>query len=777
MSALNSPVRRTSDDGGESSLHVHDWPHLHHIPWAGFPSPDPASDGNGADTDDLVSSRENYSLSLRSSTSFSPQRGQDNAAQDWAILMIDAEQTKYLFVKKLSEGNQSIVQICQRLDDNDNDSDTKQFVVRKRSREPITATRASRPDRECKIAQAIYRKRDEFLRRPGAQEQRQPPRFAELLSFANIPADNHENNSDKTNQGKFFRESFWTYCDGAGTLKDLLTLLAKNKQLPAALILHFIHKVLCAVQWLNGDTDDKNGMAIFHCDLNCNNIFLDWDDAGNLQPVIGDFGYSRLEPPHEPAWNDRKLFIHSFNDNESDIANLSSPPADYVAFQNPQDRMPLDFAHFAETLYRLLQVIIEPDVYNDLNENDEHEAPTNTQQQQQQYDAIFSLLEALLEKGREDRAGGNQPATTQRPPRPDISGEIARAAALLSQLQEDVEQQIKLALASWAQSVPSVNPSARNGRSLQPLLFATEEAAQIMAEAHKLGETGPYVVVNVRDAASVEAGVRLLVKMRQCGGGCDDDDEGPALEAGEWELPSPPSFSPPASCSLPSSLMGASAYSTDPRTGEGVPRPSSKDEQHNPTQILHLSDDSSEFITINSIAIPSSEGQDITDIEFFHTPPPQPFSSPIPATTIPSSSFFSPPIPPTTSFIPRTRGEDAARLFMEGRVDAEARVVRARAEAIRSFFSPSSSSSLPSLSPSPSPPGSSFVARSSSSTSYVRRLGVALQGRRDRWQQGEEEEVEGFDGEVQIQQIQQRIKRAEDLRKTGLLKSIRCKFV
>ncbi|PSR78292.1 hypothetical protein BD289DRAFT_127797 [Coniella lustricola] len=887
MSTPNSPMQGPASNNGSEFpsprpvLSTFPLP-----PWAGFPSPDVNADSSV--------SMETYSPSLRSNAVLSEQQDQDqaNAQQDWAILLIDAERTEYLFVKNLSEGTQSVVQLCQELGDAHN----KQFVVRKRSREHISTTRALRPDRECRIAQAIYRKRDQLLRDRSRQRQsEQQPRFTELLSFSNLPADS---DSDNTNQGKFFRESFWRYCDGVGNLKDLLMFLAKKKQLPAALILHFIHEVLRAVQWLNtedsnnnssNDDDDEGddcGAAIFHCDLHCRNILLEWDAAGMLQPVLGDFGYARLEPPHEPTWNERTLFVRGLNggggddddhDDESFMANLSSPPADYVAFQDPQDRMPLDFAHFAETLYRLLQVLIGTDMDFDRDDDDDDDDAASISSQQEQYDAVLSLLERLLEKGREDRQGCSIAPPEQRPPRPDISEEIAHAAALLDEYAYgDDNEQVKLALAAWSQSVPSVNPSAKDGRSLRPLSFATEEAARLMADKQRLGENGPYAVVNIRDEQSVKAGVRLLVAMRQDGGD-PQETSSDAHHEPAWGLQSLPTsvskgvplFPSSSSSSVPSAdnsdgqspiltglVIGRRPSSPARSNNDGEAGDSRQQQpQHSspprPIRNLSIHDDSSESFHRCS---PASDGQNIARAPFFRTPPrlsspntsftPMTSSPIVPhaegqqdsdsaplcqpsvsvgdgdggdnnnsnkttssskeghgmsdatylvpaAPTQPSSSnpaiFLrsqpTVPVPsPTASFTVRTRGQDAARAFMAGNPAAVSQVLQARDEAARSLLlSPPRSNfpPLPSSSSSSSP--SSFL-----SSVYVQQLNGGLQARKDdgKQQKGNNEDVfhdkekqKEEKEEVQIQQLKERIHKAEEERRGGWARSIRCKFV
>lgn len=308
-------------------------------------------------------------------------------------------------------------------------------------------------------------------------------RFSVLLAEETLPAENDEK--------VFFRESWWEFCDGGGNLSDFLGFLFHQNNRagtlpfqPHALILNIAHRVLLTLQWLNGQ-------GIHHLDSHTKNIFLAWED-GMLVPVIGDFGYSRdiLEPPY----NDRRLWYPDSGLTEAQKAALSSPPGDTDEL-SPEDRLPSDYIKFLEALRIQLWML-----YHSTEPNPKYA---------QMFDAINALL-AIGEQERED----NQLPESKRPPRADVSKEIARfKEAEQHYLASGGAADNERALAAWRAKTSSAPP-------LGPLVFPTR--AEAAATAHKqLEGQGPYAVVNLLDERSIRAGAARLRSLRS---GRDDGD-------------------------------------------------------------------------------------------------------------------------------------------------------------------------------------------------------------------------------------------------------------
>lgn len=387
-----------------------------------------------------------------------------DATASWGILMIDSDLTKYLFVKRLAEGAQSVALLCQRLED-------KQLVVRKTAIVPISPSRASRPDREWKMARLIRSKLD---RLPPADR----PLFAELLTCANLPAQG----PGRFFQGKLVRESFWSFCDG-GNLDDLIRYFGGRQDLNDlyALMIVFIPQMLAVMGWMNRE-------GIFHCDAHPGNGFLQWE-GDRLRCVLGDFGWTRQGPLVSSEWNATSMICEGAKDK----MDPSSVPHDYDYFSNPSDRLAADFGYFAKILYYTLEDRVDV------------KQPGN-----QHWQSVFELLSSLKEKGKQDVAEGKLPEA-ERPPRPNITPEMDAARTLERQyLADGGERQVHRALALWAEKVDVA------GR-LTPPTFSNKEAA--LAAADKLlNYRGPYAVVDLSDEASVRAGVISLVAARQVSG-------------------------------------------------------------------------------------------------------------------------------------------------------------------------------------------------------------------------------------------------------------------
>lgn len=412
-----------------------------------------------------------YNMGHNSDEEAVPPRSYDhNVAGTWAILLIGCQHNEYLFVKTLASGSQGTAQLCRQLNDG-------QLVVRKRGLQTIPPGRAVRGDRECRIARIIRRRLAELP--PGAPRHR----FSELISFETLPADGSGQ--------EFFRESFWNFYDGGGNLGDLLLFFLRNKLRPHALVLNLMRSVLLALQWLNS-------CHIHHLDCHSKNVFLHWD-GDSLVPIVGDFGYSRREAPGSPPFNDPRLWYPTSGLTADEIAVLSSPPPGGMTIQDPEERLPLDFVKFVQTVLILVYVTF------DVGE------PKNK--------LLHDTIVALLTVG-EAECDNDALPEEQRPARADITQHIAAFKAAEDEyLARGGAADNEAALSAWRRENPRSDP-------MLPKFFLTEEAA-FHAARDDLEAKGPYAIVDVANPDSIRAGVARLIAARHSEHGGYGNDSTP----------------------------------------------------------------------------------------------------------------------------------------------------------------------------------------------------------------------------------------------------------
>lgn len=120
-----------------------------------------------------------------------------------------------------------------------------------------------------------------------------------------------------------YRYSYWNFYDGGGSLQNLVDFISTVPHRPYALLLNLIHSVLLSLQWLNS-------FDLHHLDAHLGNIFLRWDEKGQLYPIVGDFELARFAPPLEAPFNAPETLSPNFS-HDGDIArNLSSCPPNLV---------------------------------------------------------------------------------------------------------------------------------------------------------------------------------------------------------------------------------------------------------------------------------------------------------------------------------------------------------------------------------------------------------------------------------------------------------------
>lgn len=538
----------------------------------------------------------------------------------WSILMIDSNETRYFFVRTFGGGMQGVAQLCRVANDD------AQLVIRKKAIKNIARTRAVRRDRESRMAEEIHAQLD-LLPRDTFRH-----RFSILLSDETLPAHDAEH--------AFFRESWWAYCDAGGNLGDFLTFLFRQNHgagrlvyRPHALILNLAHQVLLALQWLNG-------RGIYHLDSHAKNIFLAWEN-GTLVPVVGDFGYARLES--EPPFNSRFLFYP-----ESGLANgqqsgLSSPPGDTDNL-GPDNRLPSDYVQFLESLRVLLHIVFE--------------------RSDPQHEPMFNAVDTLLSVGLQER-DDNQLPENQRPPRADITAQIAGfKTAEQHYLAKGGAADNERALAAWRDKTST--------DSLDVLVFNTCTEAYDAAHA-QLGDQGPYAVVNVLDKASVHAGV---ARLRAARGLRNETSNGVHSSPGGADVPLSSGFSGGGSSSdhvdqptTPSDNILHQDYfniSSEP----GGPEQAS---QKYPSALANtdglLGSSSSEH------ASSASEGNHDSDDDYDVVD--HPFSTDATCTE-PYTGLH-----PTSQYIPIPRAMDEVALFLAGVKDAQHQICQVRDQAAR----------------------------------------------------------------------------------------------
>lgn len=376
----------------------------------------------------------------------------------WGALLINSHGARYFFVRNLAEGSQGIAQLCVDV--------RGQLVVRKRAIDNISAGYALRRDRECKMAEEIANRLTTFQAGPESGH-----RFSSLLDDDTLPA------SDE--KGMFFRESWWQFCDGGGSLGDFVQFLTKQKHHdgspllePHALILNITHDVLQALRWLNGQ-------GIHHRDCHIHNIFLKWRGT-SLVPVVGDFGDSRIT--RDPVYNESSTALTEFQ-----MADLSRLPDD-SSLRSPNDCLPSDYVYFLETLYGRLKDTYRPD------------------RPDSKHAAMLDVIMALIVVGDQERER-NRLLKDQRPFRADISTHIASFKAVEQDyLRLGGAVDNDKALAAWR--------LATSAASLLPLVWATRTGARDALRTPLAGR-GPYAIVDFDDETSIQAGVTGLRALRR----------------------------------------------------------------------------------------------------------------------------------------------------------------------------------------------------------------------------------------------------------------------
>lgn len=431
-----------------------------------------------------------------SATKHPPERG-------LGILLVDSTLAPYLFVRNLAQGVQGAIQVCW-------DIKNQEYVVRKRSLNWIGTQRAERPDREARIAREIQRRQA----RLPAGARAASYEFARLISTGTLTLE------EQNSQVRLYRDSYWAFYNGGGSLENLLDFLANGSHKPHALILNILHSVLLSLQWMNS-------FELHHLDMHCGNVFLRWDDEGQLHPVIGDFGLSRFNAPLEPPPNHISMMgkrpprgssqapssedsqdtsdpqsSSGSSDQRDRSHNLSSAP--FPEHRDASQRLPLDFIRFI-----LLFIPILEDVF-----------PKRTPEDTRMFEVIERLRQAGIREAREDANAVFEFNTREADPNADppvADGETPNYPARvdITTLIADVKaaEEEYVLTGGLASKEAALDAWRRHTEGTMKIPVWYTEAQAVRNATFLVRGRGPYELVDVADPASIQAGVdRLAVR-------------------------------------------------------------------------------------------------------------------------------------------------------------------------------------------------------------------------------------------------------------------------